>query len=190
MNSLVRRADGGHTAAMDPVTLETARLLLRPFAATDADAVLAACQDADIQYYTPMSSPFRREDAEKYVAETAPQGWATDRDYILGAFRTDNGSLVGSFCLTEVSQGVYELGYWTAQEQRRQGYSAEAARALCDWGFNGLKAHRIEWWAMVGNAASRALAEKLGFTLEGTLRNRSLVNGCPHDWWVGGLLKP
>ncbi|WP_369246397.1 GNAT family N-acetyltransferase [Streptomyces sp. R41] len=175
---------------MDPVTFATARLLLRPFTPDDADAVYAACQDVDIQYYTPAPTPFRREDAERYVEETAPKGWATDGDYILGAFRTDNGALVGSFCLTKRDRGVYELGYWAAKEQRGHGYSAEAARTLCDWGFTALHAHRIEWWAMVGNVASRALAEKLGFTLEGTLRNRSMVNGQPHDWWVGGLLKP
>jgi RimJ/RimL family protein N-acetyltransferase len=175
---------------MDPATLQTARLLLRPFAPTDANAVYEGCQDADIQYYTPMSAPFQREDAEKYVGETAPAGWATDRDYILGAFRIDNHALVGSFCLTRISQGVYELGYWTVKEQRCQGYSTEAAQALCDWGFAELDAHRIEWWAMVGNTASRALAEKLGLTVEGTLRNRAIVNGQPHDWWVGGLLRP
>ncbi len=175
---------------MDPVTLETARLVLRPFATTDADAVYATCQDTAIQYYTPISSPFRREDAEKYVEETVPQGWATGRDHIFGAFRKDNGALVGSFCATRKSQGVYELGYWTAKEQRRRGYSAEAARAVCDWCFAELDSHRVEWWAMVGNTASRALAEKLGFTLEGTLRKRTMVNGQPHDWWVGGLMKP
>ncbi|KPI14104.1 GCN5-related N-acetyltransferase [Actinobacteria bacterium OK006] len=175
---------------MDPVTLETARLLLRPFGLSDADAVYAACQDEDIQYYTPAPSPYRREDAERYVGETAPQGWAGDRDHILGAFRSDNGALVGSFCLTRLSEGVYELGYWAAKEQRGRGYSAEAARVLCDWGFAVLGAHRIEWWAMVGNVPSRALAEKLGFTVEGTLRRRTVVRGEPRDWWVGGLLKP
>jgi len=175
---------------MDPVRLETSRLVLRAFAPSDADAVYAACQDADIQYCTTAPTPFRREDAEKYVGETGPQGWATDRDYILGAFRSDKGALVGSCCLTKLFQGVYELGYWAAKEQRGQGYSTEAARALCEWGFTALDAHRIEWWAMVGNVASRALAEKLGFTLEGTLRNRTMVHGHPRDWWVGGLLKP
>lgn len=103
--SVVALVGAGHTAAMDPVTLETARLLLRPFGPSDADAVYAACQDEDIQYYTPAPSPFRREDAEKYVGETAPQGWAGDRDHILGAFRSDNGALVGSFCLTRLSEG-------------------------------------------------------------------------------------
>jgi RimJ/RimL family protein N-acetyltransferase len=38
---------------------------------------------------------------------------------------------------------------------------------------------------MVGNTATRALAERLGFELEGTLRKHSIVNGQPHDWWVG-----
>jgi RimJ/RimL family protein N-acetyltransferase len=60
---------------------------------------------------------------------------------------------------------------------------------LCDWGFAALDVHRIEWWAMVGNAASRALAEKLGFVVEGVLRKRSIVAGEPRDWWVGGLLR-
>ncbi|HVK25340.1 MAG TPA: GNAT family protein [Actinokineospora sp.] len=82
---------------------------------------------------------------------------------------------------------MFELGYWAVKEQRGQGYSTEAARALCDWGFSALDVHRIEWWAMVGNTASRALAEALGVTAEGTLLRRSKMNGVPRDWWVGGL---
>lgn len=183
-------AEDVHAPGMDPVTLETERLLLRPFAPSDADAVHAACQDPDIQHYTPVPSPYRPEDAEKFVTETVPRGWATGRDHTLGAFTRHEAALVGSFGLSRISQGVYELGYWTAKERRGRGYATEAARALCDWGFAALAAHRLEWWAMVGNDASRALAERLGFALEGTLRHRGLAHGAPHDWWVGGLLKP
>nr|WP_256339779.1 MULTISPECIES: GNAT family protein [unclassified Streptomyces] len=97
--------------------------------------------------------------------------------------------MVGSYCLTLVSCGFWELGYWAVKGQRGRGYSVEAARALCDWGWATLDVHRIEWWA--GNTGSRAVAEKLGFTVEGTLRNRGIANdGKPHDWWVGGLLRP
>ncbi|MFG2310562.1 GNAT family N-acetyltransferase [Streptomyces sp. NPDC048566] len=173
---------------MEPVTLTTERLVLRPFTGDDADAVYAACQDPDIRHYTPVPTPYRRDDAAVFVGVTAPRGWAENRDHILGAFRADTGALVGSFCLTRLFEGVYELGYWAAAEQRGQGYAREAARALCDWGFRALGAHRLEWWAMVGNEPSRALAERLGFTLEGTLRGRDKVDGEPHDWWVGGLL--
>ncbi|MEU6312190.1 GNAT family protein [Streptomyces sp. NPDC047014] len=140
---------------MEPVTLETDRLLLRAFTAADVDAVYEACQDEDIQFYTPVPVPYRRADAEQLVGEKLPAQWASDKDYTLGAFRKDTGGLVGSYC-------------WAA-----------------------LDVHRVEWWAMVGNTGSRAVAEKLGFTVEGTLRNRSIANdGRPHDWWVGGLLSP
>nr|WP_202510687.1 GNAT family N-acetyltransferase [Streptomyces sp. SID5643] len=166
-------------------------MVLRPFGPADADAVYDACQDEDIQFYTPVPVPFGRQDAEKRVCEEWPHGWVSDDNYILGAFRKDTSALVGSYCLTRVSRGVYELGYWAVKEQRGRGYTVEAARALCDWGWATLDVHRIEWWAMTGNTASRAVAERLGFTVEGTLRSRSIANdGQPHDWWVGGLVRP
>lgn len=144
-------------------------------------------KDPDIQYFTPIPSPYLRADAEKFVA-AVPSKWESDADYTFGAFRPD-GALVGSYDLERRQRGVYELGYWAAKEQRGQGYSIEAAKALCDWGFATLDVHRIEWWAMVGNAASRAVAEKLGFVVEGVLRQRAIVDGEPHDMWVGGLLR-
>lgn len=176
---------------MEPVTLETDRLVLRAFTSADVDAVYDACQDEGIQFYTPVPVPYERGDAEKYVGESAPTGWATDKNYSLGAFRKDSGALVGSYSLFVIMPGVYELGYWAVKEQRGRGYSVEAARALCEWGWATLEVHRIEWWAMAGNTGSLAVAEKLGFTLEGTLRNRGIAkDGKPHDWWVGGLLRP
>ena len=182
---------GVHTGAVDPVTLETDRLMLRPFAPGDVDAVYDACQDEDIQFYTPVPVPYRREEAERRVRVDWPRGWDTDDDYNLGGFCKDGGTFVGLYCLTRVSRGVYELGFWAVNEQRGHGYSVEAARALCEWGWATLDVHRIEWWAMVGNTGSRAVAEKLGFTVEGTLRHRGIANnGKPHDWWVGGLVRP
>lgn len=173
---------------MEPVTLTTERLLLRPFAEPDIDAVHQACQDPDIHYYTPIPSPYHRADAEQFVARGGHRR-ASGADYAFGAFRADDGALVGAYDLERIHLGVYELGYWAAKEQRGQGYSFEAAKAVCDWGFATLGVHRLEWWAMVGNTASRALAEKLGFVLEGTLRHRVIANGEPCDWWVGGLLR-
>ncbi|WP_256339316.1 MULTISPECIES: GNAT family N-acetyltransferase [unclassified Streptomyces] len=57
---------------MDPVTLETGRLVLRAFTPDDADAVYEACQDEDIQFYTPVPVPYRRADAKKLVGEKLP----------------------------------------------------------------------------------------------------------------------
>ncbi|MEV0638404.1 hypothetical protein AB0I77_26370 [Streptomyces sp. NPDC050619] len=44
------------------------------------------------------------------------------------------GALVGSYCLTLVSRGVWELGYRAVKELRGRGYSVEAAPANVDRG--------------------------------------------------------
>ncbi|WP_234316690.1 GNAT family N-acetyltransferase [Streptomyces sp. NRRL S-15] len=153
-------------------------------------AVYEACRDEDIQFYTPVPVPvpYRRADAEKRIGEELPAGWATDKRCTLGAFRRDSGAPVGSYCLFVISPGVYELGYWAVKEQRGRGYSVEAARALCDWGWATLDVDRIERWAMVGNTGSRAVAEKLGYTVEGTLpqlRHRQRWQSRTTGGWAG-----
>ncbi|WP_372586916.1 GNAT family N-acetyltransferase [Mycobacteroides abscessus] len=70
----------------------------------------------------------------------------------------------------------------------RKGLTTEAVQRLCQWGFDVLDAHRIEWWAVVGNEGSRAVAEAAGFEMEGLLRQRACRRQEPADWWVGGLL--
>ncbi len=47
---------------------------------------------------------------------------------------------------------------------------------------------RVEWRAEVGNAASRAVAERAGFTVEGVLRSSLVNKGVLRDGWVGSLL--
>ncbi len=42
---------------MEPLILTTPRLVLRPFEASDVDAVFAACQDPDIPRWTNVPSP-------------------------------------------------------------------------------------------------------------------------------------
>ena len=42
--------------------------------------------------------------------------------------------------------------------------------AVCRWGFGALGLARVDWFAEVGNAGSRRVAEKAGFTIEGVLR--------------------
>ncbi|MFF9075629.1 GNAT family N-acetyltransferase [Streptomyces sp. NPDC014872] len=106
---------------MDPVTLETGRLVLRAFTPADVDAVYEACQDEDIQFYTPVPVPYRRADAEKRIGEELPAGRATDKNHTLGAFRGTVAPWSVRTCLFVISPGVYELGYWAVKEQRGRG---------------------------------------------------------------------
>jgi RimJ/RimL family protein N-acetyltransferase len=82
-----------------------------------------------------------------------------------------------------------QVGYWCAAFARGQGVTASAVRAVCRWGFGGLGLGRIEWYAEVGNTASRRVAEKAGFTIEATLRSRlARRDGTRADAWLAGLL--
>jgi RimJ/RimL family protein N-acetyltransferase len=178
---------------MEPTTLSTERLLLRPLEPADTDAVHAACQDPQISRWTSVPSTYTRERAAEFVGKINPAGWREDTTYNFGVFTRDGGALVGSMGLLRLQQLAAphrqaELGYWTAKEQRGKGYTVESARAVCAWAFDVLAVERIEWIAEAGNEGSRAVALKLGFVMEGTARAKLVHEGTRRDTWNGSLL--
>ncbi|CAL9431889.1 Putative ribosomal N-acetyltransferase YdaF [Streptomyces sp. enrichment culture] len=182
----------GTIFSMRPVTLGTERLVLRPFEPQDVPAVHAACQDPDILRWTTLPEPYERRHAQEFVLNIGPAGWREDTAYNFGVFTRD-GELAGSMGLVRITppgpEGrLAELGYWTARERRGRGYTVEAARAVADWAFGELGVERLEWFAEAGNTGSRAVAERLGFVVEGTLRARITFRGTRRDAWVASLL--
>lgn len=178
---------------MKPVTLTTERLVLRSFEPSDAPAVHAACQEPDIPRWTSVPSPYGVEDAEQFVGTVVPEGWRDDTTYNFAVASRADGSLVGAMGLVRLArlhtpERQAELGYWTAKEHRGRGYTVEAARAVLRWAFRDLGVERLEWHAEAGNEGSRAVARKLGFHMEGTLRAQLVREGIRRDVWIGSLL--
>lgn len=174
---------------MQPVTLETTRLTLRPLTAADADAVHRACQDEDIQRWTTIPSPYLPEHAKNFVDHTSQAGWRGATLCTWGSFIRAEGMLASSVGLSFPGRaGFAEIGFWTAKEHRGRGCTAEAVTAVAQWAFTVLGVQRLEWLAIVGNEASRSVADRVGFTFEGTLRSYILQRGVRRDAWVGSLL--
>ena len=147
------------------------RVLLRPFRPDDVITVYRACQDADLQrWLTALPSPYTREAAVEYVTGIAPRGRAAGTD--LGCAIHVDGELVGSCGAHHLTTGRLgpEIGYWIAPWARRQGYAAEAARALADWAL-GHGAPRVHLFTDVDNTPSQGVAVRAGFTAEGTVRS-------------------
>ncbi|HEY3869093.1 MAG TPA: GNAT family N-acetyltransferase [Actinocrinis sp.] len=208
----VGAAGAGATVARDltGVSLSTARLVLRELGADDIDAITAACQDELIQRYTTVPSPYSRADAEKFVLEVSPAGRRAGTDAVFGVFVAGGadgagagpadsvlarqGGLVGTVGMHRIAHvgasygGNGELGYWAAPWARGHGYVAEAAAAVCRWGFADLGLARIEWYALSGNESSWAVARRCGFRRDGTLRAWLVHRGARHDAWAGSLL--
>ncbi|MEU9057669.1 GNAT family N-acetyltransferase [Streptomyces sp. NPDC048430] len=174
---------------MEPTTLTTERLLMRPFAPEDAEAVHTACQDPDIQRWTVVPSPYTRADAELFTGKLSPAGWQEDTTYNFAVLRRDDGQLVGALgVMRRILPGTYEVGFWTAKEHRGTGYATEALIGVAHWAFTALAADRIEWRAEIGNTPSRAVALRAGFRMEGDQRSALFNKGIRRDTWNAALL--
>ncbi|MET7716012.1 GNAT family N-acetyltransferase [Streptomyces sp. NPDC005407] len=174
---------------MEPITLTTERLLLRTFTTDDTEAVYQACQDPDIQRWTTVPSPYERQHAADFTGQMVPDGWHSGTMCTFAVLPRAGGPLMASVAVTlRTLSGTWEIGFWTAKEHRGRGIMAETVGAVAHWAFARLGATRLEWRAEVGNAGSRAVAEKAGFVVEGALRAALLNKDTLRDTWVGALL--
>jgi len=90
------------------------------------------------------------------------------------------------------------VSYWDALELSYQlydersagrGYVTEAVQLLVDYLFATKKQHRIHLVIVPENTASRRIAEKCGFVLEGTARGAFFNGGRNHDVVLYSLLR-
>ena len=89
----------------------------------------------------------------------------------------------------EAEQGRAEVGFWLAREARGAGLGRRALTLLVDWLFEHPWVRRLELTTTPDNAGALALAESLGFTREGVLRQRVVERGQAVDIVWFGLLR-
>ena len=73
--------------------------------------------------------------------------------------------------------------------QRGKGYGTEALRLLMDFAFNDLNLHRVQLHVFSTNASARRVYEKIGFVLEGTMKEAAYIDGRYVDLEMMRLLK-
>ncbi|MBS0295412.1 MAG: GNAT family N-acetyltransferase [Proteobacteria bacterium] len=99
--------------------------------------------------------------------------------------------LVGGITLSNVRRGVAQaatMGYWVGQQYARKGYVSRGVKAVCRFGFDKLRLHRIEAACLPSNIPSRDLLLKVGFSLEGKARAYLKINGAWRDHLLFGLI--
>jgi len=174
-----------------PTSLETPRLTLHPFRVEDAPALHAALKESidDLRRFL-WFLPWVAEDQTLRSAEVrcrrAEANFLLRTDLPYLAFEKATGRLVGSIGLhrTDWDLPRTEVGYWVRSSEARKGFGSEGVAALSAWALDGLGAQRVELVTDELNAGSRAVAERCGFRLEGTLRHvirapdGSLRNSC------------
>lgn len=161
-----------------PATLQTERLLLRPYRREDAPAVAEACRDDLIQRWLPLPNPYTDADALTWCTEVAPRFRETGEGIEWAAIGVGDERLIGSFGLkrTDWRARSSEIGYWVAPWARGQGLAVEAVQAVARWLLFEQRFERMVLRAATGNHASQRVAEKAGMTREGVARNAGFTN--------------
>jgi RimJ/RimL family protein N-acetyltransferase len=174
---------------MERQTIPAGWLTLRPFTATDIPWVYGVSLDPAVQHFVGVPTPYRMEHAAYFVQQMAIAGWDSGQRAEFLAHETATGTRLGRVGLGLRASRDAEIGYWIDPRARRRGVATAAVRASCRWAFTTLDLELIEWRSEVGNIASRGVAEKAGFVIEATLRQRLIHRGRRVDAWVGSLLK-
>ena len=102
-----------------------------------------------------------------------------------------DGEPVGSvgFVNIDKENSKGEVGYWLSSDHVGKGLMTRSVQAVISYGFEDLDLNKITIKCAVQNEKSAAIAQRLGFTHEGTLRADRFIGGDYHDTLVFGLLK-
>ncbi|MEO3778141.1 GNAT family N-acetyltransferase [Micromonospora sp. B11E3] len=174
---------------VEPVEITEEGLLLRPWREADADAVHRACQDPDVQRWTTVPRPYLPEHAQAFVTDISRAAWRDGTGAPFAVCDAGTGELLASCGLVSLdgATDTGEVGYWVAPWARGRGVAVRATRAVARWAFDALKLRRLIWQAEIGNHASRLVALRSGFRVEGELRLACPAPGGRREGWIGSL---
>lgn len=156
-------------------TLETERLLLRPFRPEDAVAVATLAGKWEVaRMLSRVPHPYSREMAEAWIASHARLG-ESGEEFVF-CIECD-GAVAGSIGLQRRLDGVYELGYWLGEPWWGRGLATEAARHVVRFAFDELGATQLVSGHLADNPASGRVLEKCGFRYTGDSVQQSEARG-------------
>jgi RimJ/RimL family protein N-acetyltransferase len=164
------------------------RITLRPVREADLEAVYAAHIDIRNRGdYFPLGifgePEFRRQFAEHGF-------WQKDEGMLLILSEEDEIAGHIEFFKPVSYWDAYELSYQLYDQRfAGRGFTSEAVQLLVDYLFGSKKVHRIHLVIVPENTASRRIAEKCGFVLEGTARGAFFNGGRNQDVLIYSLLR-
>lgn len=89
----------------------------------------------------------------------------------------------------DTTNRLAEIGYWLGGEFEGRGIITRCCRAVIRHVFETMQLNRVQINCNIENVRSRAVPERLGFKLEGVLRQVEFLNDRFGDWAVYGLLR-
>jgi [ribosomal protein S5]-alanine N-acetyltransferase len=172
-------------------TLRTQRLVLRQISPADAPAIFKIFSNPEVVRFggTPLFTSLA--EAEFYT-QRVQEGYELRQNLRWGVTLQGEDVVIGTCTFHHFGPGFHcvETGYNLHRAYWGRGIITEAMRAVLAYGFTDLNCHRIEAVIDETNLRSISLITKLGFTFEGTLRQRFPIRGRFEDESYYSMLKP
>ena len=160
-----------------PDSFETERLLVRSPLPGDGPELHAAVRESlpELRRWLDWTHHHKTPEGSEESARRGRVEYLERRDLRMHLYLKGTATLVGSSGLHRIDWAVpsFEVGYWVRSAHAGRGYATEALRGITAFALDELGARRVEVRVVPENAASRRVAERCGFTLEGRLRNSS-----------------
>lgn len=166
--------------------LETERLILRPFNKGDLSDIMDYATDPKWSKYLPVPQPYTSQSAIEFLELQVSLDRVNNPNW---AIQYQNKVVGGINVRFFFDKDRAELGYSISPVHWGKGLATEAARKIIDLCFEGcLNLNRISANADSRNKGSLKVMEKLGMTVEGTLRqNRKTRDEYVDEAWCGLL---
>jgi len=175
------------------ITLENARVRLRPLDVTDFEALKAIAFDPEIWQWMTTPAPKNSVDLAAYLADAIAARNAGLR-YPFAIIDRETGRLVGStsYCSFAPKDRRLEIGWtWLGREFQRTGINRAAKHLLLSYAFGELGCERVELKTDARNKRSQEAMRRIGATEEGTLRSHLITQGgVRRDSVYFSILKP
>lgn len=99
------------------------------------------------------------------------------------------GEVVGNISFNTIDHNLkrVEIGYWLSADYQKKGIVTKSVSKLIELAFTDLNMEKVQISAAKENQASRAVCERLGFTLEGIITRDENLNGKVLDHAIYGL---
>lgn len=158
-----------------PYSFETERLTIRGPLPGDGEALFTAVSEsqAEIKPWLPWAvNVMSAEDYEARVREGQLKFLARE-DLWLMLLLKDTHTIIGGSGLHRIDWSVpkFEIGYWLRSGFVGQGFMTEAVKGITNFAFDQLAAKRVEIRCDRLNVRSAAVARRLDYKHEGTIRN-------------------
>lgn len=139
---------------------------LRPFAQSDALALVNAINNSANLKYTTINLPWKLEDAQwwlSFIKQASTQKPVTEVHFAIEI----QGKLVGSIGCINIYSHKGELGYWLTEDYAGSGVMSRVVAQMVIHCFNDIQLVRLFAPVLSFNEASAKVLEKNGFEREG-----------------------